>query len=303
MLLRSTNRSFMVLACVLTMSQLLLAAPPVIGVAMAKGNFRVNESPVVGNANLFEGTVVETGKASSSIRIEKGAQVSLASDSRGRVYVDRLVLERGTSELGTANGYKVEALGLRIETTTPGSSARVALQDGGKLVQVAALSGPVRVLSSEGFLVGNVAAGHSLEFEPQSAGAAAPSAMSGCLVKTDGDFFLTENTSGVKIQLLGSNLDREAGNTVEVVGTTVANQQVQVNKIHRLSRGCDAAAAGAAGSGSSGAGSAAKAGAVKAAGLSVTAKAVIAGVAVAAAAGGGVAAYHATQDSSTSSSR
>ncbi len=298
MLDRLSIRSLLALVVVLAMSNWLLAASPVIGVAMAKGGFRVNDAAVTGNATLFDGSVVETAKASSNIRLQSGATLNLAASSRGRVFEHRAVLERGAGEV--SGGYVMEALGLRVESDAPAATARLAVSQG--KLEVAALTGSFRVLNNAGFLVGNVGAGRALAFEPQAAGAAAPSTLTGCLSKSDGKYYLTDDASGVKVQLTGSKLENEAGNRVEVVGTSIGSDQVQVNTLKRLSRGCSAAgAAAAAGGGKAAATGAATAG--KAASMAAGTKAVIAGVVVAAAAGTGAGVYQATRDETPTSSR
>ena len=287
MIKRLTRRSLVSLVLVFAVNHS-LAAPPVIGVVVAKGEFRVNESPVTGNATLFDGALIETGKASSSIHLSRGTALNLAGGSRVRVYRDRLVLERGESELVSGDGYTLEALGLRVQPSTPGVSARVVLQ-GGKAVQVAALAGEVRVLTGADYLVGKVTPGRILEFEPQAEGAATSSKIRGCLAEVDGKYYITDVTSGVRMQVSGEGLEKEVGNEVEITGAS-AGDQVQAKGIERLAVGCRAGAEEAA----AGKSRSAKAAAGKA--MTGTTKAIIAGVSVAAVAGTVAGIAVATQD-------
>jgi len=292
MITRFHNSSFVALALALTLNYS-LAAPAALGVATARGGFLINGSPVEGNATLFDGARIETRKASSSIRLGSGATAGLAGESRALVYQERLVLERGQGELASASGYRMEALGLRIEPSAPGASARVTLR--GDKVVVAALGGAVRVRSGAGFLVGNVTPSRTLLFSPQAAGAATASTMRGCVTEEDGKYYLTDTTSGVKVQVSGPGIDQEAGNDVEITGTAIGADQVQVNSINRLGSGCKSSAAPAA--------AAAGAAAGAAGGMTAGATAVIiVGVAVAAA-GAGYGAYRAQDDDGQSSSR
>ena len=262
-----------------------LAAAPVVGVAVARGEFRVNDSPVTGNATLFDGAVIETGKASSAIHLSRGGTLNLAGQSRARVYQDRLVLERGQTELVSSGGYTLEAAGLRIQPSAAGVSARVALQ-GEKIVQVASLAGEVRVLTGADYLVANVAPGRILEFQPQAEGAATPSKIRGCLEEADGRYYIKDVTSGVRMHVTGEGLAKEVGNEVEVTGASVG-EEIQVSQIERLASGCH----GEAGSGRS---RAAKAAAGR--GMAGSTKAIIAGVSVAAVAGTAAGIAVATQD-------
>ncbi len=132
-----------------------------IGVAQADGSFRVDDNPVVGNATLFAGNMIQTEKASSSLRLNGGARLSLASDSRGQVFETRLLLEKGAGEWSGAAGYAVEAMGLRILTSTPGSAGRVAI-NGGRKVQAAALAGSLRVTTADGTVVALLKPGAAL---------------------------------------------------------------------------------------------------------------------------------------------
>ena len=62
-----------------------MAAAPVVGVLTAKGSFTVDNAPMTGNATLFEGSMIETGKSFSYLRLNTGAQMQLAAASRGIV--------------------------------------------------------------------------------------------------------------------------------------------------------------------------------------------------------------------------
>lgn len=290
MMTRFHNTWLVTLALALT-ANYALAAPAVLGVATARGGFLIDHSRVEGNATLFDGVLIETKKASSSIRLSSGTTLGLAGDSRARVYGERLLLERGQGELVSGHGYRVEALGLRIEPSAPGVAARVAVE-GEKVVQVAALGGEVRVLTGAGYLVGRVTPSRILQFEPQAAGAATPSKMRGCVTREDDKYYLTDVTSGVKTQVVGGGIEQEAGNDVEIQGTATGDQ-VQVNSLERVSSGCRVAPGGKAGKAAGAAGAAGGAAAGAAAGGATTA--IIAGVAVAATAAG-VASYKVTHD-------
>ena len=268
-----------------------MAASPVIGTVVSKGGFRLDSFSVKGNATLTEGSTVETGAASSLMQLSSGVLVTLASDSKGKLFGDRMLLEKGGGQLERAAGFRVEALGLRIQPETGQSSARVALA--AKRVRVAALAGSFRVLNGSGVLIANVAAGSALEFEPQPAGG--PTRMAGCLSNRSGRFLLTDETTNVSVEATGAGLSKEAGNRVEITGAMDsaatpadgASQLIRVTQVKRLSQGCGAgkgAAAAAAGAGGAAAGAGAGAGA--AAGIAAGTVAIVGGVAAAAVVGG-----------------
>ncbi|MCC6291369.1 MAG: hypothetical protein IT164_01865 [Bryobacterales bacterium] len=285
-----------------------LAASPVIGVVTARGGIRMDESAVNGSGTLFEGTTVETGRTASNLRLNNGMNVQLASGSKGIVYGDRLVLTRGGGQLATppaaAASYRVEARSLRVEPVGSGASGTVQLTAGNR-VQVAATRGNLRVTNGRGVMIASLAAGRALDFAvPEEAGAFGPALVTGCLVKRDGRFFLTDEAAGVTVELKGS-LEQYAGHRIQVNGSQIpdakpaagASQVVQAGDVKQLSDKCSSkaakvgagAGAGAAAAGTAGAaaGGAATGGAV-AVGSAIAAKAVIAGVIVAAATTGAV---------------
>jgi hypothetical protein len=286
-----------VMGCVLSLAPPLRAATPAIGTAVTQGSFRVDDSTVAGNATLFEGATIETRQSSSSLDLASGPRLLLGADSKGRIFGDRLVLERGSGEMHDAAGFRIETRGLTVRTETGRSAARIVLA-GSTRVQVAALAGGLRVLNSHGLLVAELNPGAALEFEPQLAGnaSAEQEKFTGCLRAGGGHYLLTDEITNVTVELAGSGLDKENGNHMQVTGVmdptgapvSGATQYVRVSTLKRLGRGCpaDKAAAAGAGGNPNSPGNSSGAGAGKAAGLSVTALAIIGGVAAAAIVGG-----------------
>jgi len=240
---------------------------------------------------------VETGKASSELQLAGGARVSLGAGSRGRVYRDRLILERGAGELERSEGYPIVARSLRVQPAETGGKATVVLGEGNR-VRVSAAGGGVRVTSGSGVLIASVAPGTALVFEPPEAGATAPTTVTGILKKQSGRFILQDETAGVTVELVGSGVEQVIGKRVEVTGTidvtakptAGATAVVRVSAIKRVSDKKVAAAAGAGGGAAGGTAAGGGAGGGAAAGGAaagaVATKAVIAGVVVAAAATG-----------------
>ncbi len=251
-----------------------LAATPAIGMVSAGGSFQVDGARVTGNATLFEGAVIETDRAPSELHWLHGGRMILGADSRGKVCRDRLVLERGQGQIAGSTTYPIEAATLRVLAAQPDSTALVAL-DGPGQIHVTALAGSVRVLNPDGILVANIASGHTLEMETQVAGAAAPSTLTGTVLQRDGHNLLTDETTGVTVELKGENLEATIGKRVEVTGTidasakplAGASQTIQVLEYKILVPTLGRTATG----------------------MTHHTKVIIAGVAVAAAAGGGLA--------------
>lgn len=262
----------------------ILAASPAIGIATAGGSFRVDRTTVTGNATLFDGTLVETGQTGSLLRLDNGVRMQLGTASRGQVYRERLLLEKGEGRIENLDGYNIETGSFRIQPASAGAGARVSLQEGDR-VQVAALAGSLRILRANGALLASLEPGKTLDFDPQAAGAAPPFTVSGCLRKVDGRYLLKDDTVGVTIELQGSEIESNLGQHIEVAGTDVAGVQpapgstevIRVARVTRLPGGCAAASDRAHARTSAG---------PKRAGISKSTKAIIGGVAIAAAGAG-----------------
>lgn len=243
-----------------------LAASPAIGVAQANGNFLIDDAEVVSNGTLFEGSVLETKRASSEILLGGNMRMDLATGSKGQVFRDRLVLKKGAGAVESGTPFSVEARGLQVVSGAGRTAARVSLE-GENFVQIAAVLGNLRVMDSNGILLAALPAGRALGFDTQASGASAPTTVVGEVSKEDGLYYVTDETTGVKFEVQGENLEGLVGQRVSVTGTIVpsstagAAQILQVTGVEKLSVG------GAAGG--------------SATGMSAATKTVIAGVAIA----------------------
>jgi hypothetical protein len=85
------------------------ASPPVIGTAVAKGSFRIDDATVTGNATLFEGALVETRLAVSTLDLSSGTHIALLPESKGRIFGNHLILEKGAGEMGKTAGFHMDA--------------------------------------------------------------------------------------------------------------------------------------------------------------------------------------------------
>jgi hypothetical protein len=257
-----------------------VAAPPVVGTIMVKGSLRLDGATIRGNATLFEGETVETQGTGSTMDTLSGTRVILEPQSKGRVFRDRLMLEKGTVEVSSMPEFHVEVIGLRIQHKSGRASARMALKGTGR-VQVAALEGAAQVSDTQGLLIATLPQGKALDFElPPSPESHSAWKMTGCLSAAKGHFLLTDELTNVTAELKGSQLAGIAGR-VEIAGAmdptetpaSGASQVLRVSQVRRLGKGCPAAATAARSPG-------------KAGGVSATTVATIGGVAVAAVVGG-----------------
>lgn len=259
------------------------AAPPVIGTILAKGSFRLDGSTVKGNGTLFEGSLIETLQAGSSIQLSSGARLSLSAESRGKLYGDHIVLEKGESRLENGTGFRLVALGLTIQPERGSSTGRVAL-DGNTKVRVTALTGSFRVLNTHGMLVASLAAGSALAFEPHPMDPNA-TRITGVLSRQDGHFTITDEVTKVNVEVTGPGLYAQVGRRLEINGSmdptaTPVSGTSQVVRAMQFQTPAPGGPSGTAPAGAGGAGGGA------ATGISVGIIAVIAGVAAAAVIGG-----------------
>jgi hypothetical protein len=276
----------------------LAAAGSPIGMVTTNGNFQVDHSRVWGNSTVFDGSLIETMRAASQIQLNNGVQMRLGAETRATVFQGRLVLESGQGEMAPAHGYEVQARTLRITAVSPDAMARVRL-DNGRRVLVAALRGSLKVTNAAGVMVARLGTGDALNFEPQAAGATAPTHASGCLLEKGGKFILVDRTTNLILELTGAALAAQTGNRVEVTGRTEGvrlgidgvSQVVAVTDMKMVARGGCGAVAKKVGASASAAGAV---GAVGGAAAGGAAGAAAAGGAATGAAGAGAAAAGAT---------
>jgi hypothetical protein len=198
------------------------ASTPAIGVAMSEGTILVNDAQIPGNATVFSGTTLQTQRSSSQVRLKDGAQLRFESDSRGKIFNDHVDLQQGGAKI---SDYSANANGLTIRATG-GASASVALK--GKVIEVAAITGDVRVFNATGGMVANILPGHALDLRRQDGTAVSPSSFVGCPVKSGNNFLITDETSNVTAELRGTKL--AAGQHVQVMGSLIpsANPETQI---------------------------------------------------------------------------
>lgn len=255
-----------------------------IGVVKSNGDFHVNSSALRGNGTVFDGSLLETAAARSVVQLSNGTRVTLTPESRAKLFRDRTILEKGSSEVRNAGKYEVRALGLTMAAESKGTTMQIAMNQP-RRVSVSAFGGAVEVRNAGGMLVAHVMPETSLEFDPQ-AGASTASNLTGCLEAASGKYFLTDETTNLKVEVQGNGVEKAVGSRVKLIGSTIpgevpangASQLVSATDISKLGACKKKIAAGAA-AGGAGAGGAAGAGA---GGLSAGAiAAVIGGVSVA----------------------
>jgi hypothetical protein len=239
------------MGCVVTLT----GSAPSVGIVKSVGDFRVDGSTIRGNSTVFEGSLIETTAARSTVGLG-GSQITLLPNSSVRVYRDRTVLESGSELMRNGEAHTIEAATLQIASAGTDGVVLVAM-GGPKNIKVFASSGSAQVRTATGVLLARLSPGMGLAFTPQ-AGAATAIQMMGVLEFTDSKYFLTDATSKTRVELRGLDLVKFKGKGVLVVGSVIfgatatggASQVIQVTKIELTSESRKAAGlVGVSGSG------------------------------------------------------
>ena len=193
-----------------------------IGTASARGDMRVDSYTVKDNATLFDGSVVETGQASADLRLQKGVEITMSTNSRATLYRSRMVLEQGETELIASGPFELEASDLRVTPDGPGSQCTVSLKPG-NTVEVAALTGVVGVTNDHGVLLARVLPGRTISFAMQQGENSSAFKATGTISFSNGHYFLTVEATGVKYEVVGVDLAKQVGKFVTIVGNIDAN--------------------------------------------------------------------------------
>lgn len=186
-----------------------------IGTASARGDIRVDSYTVKGNATLFDGSVVETGRATADLRLDKGTSITMSTGSRGTLYRDHLVLEQGQGELAASNTFQLVANGLRVSPNESNSRGLVALKTG-NTVEVEALRGSFGV-SHDGIQLASIHPGQVFLFAMQADANPANFSGSGIVSFENGRYFFTSD-AGVKYEVGCKDLHRFVGMKVDLSG-------------------------------------------------------------------------------------
>ncbi len=208
------------LAGVLCLSSYALAASPSIGSVTVRGEAKIDSYDVRGSGTVFDGSVVETGQSISSaadFRLANSATITLLRDSRGTLYRDHLVLQRGTVQLGLTDSFRVQANGLVVVPTEAHSSGVVSI-DPANSVTVEAKNGTLEIRNSSGAGIARVRPGHALMFSSAAGKSPAEFSVSGTVSSENGRYYLYSSETGMKYEVKGDNLQNFDGTSVDASG-------------------------------------------------------------------------------------
>jgi hypothetical protein len=212
------------LAGALCASSCALAASPSIGSVTARGETRIDNYEVKGSGTVFDGSVVETGQSISSeadLRLASSAEIDLWRDSRGTLYHDHFVLDRGTAQLGLTDSFRIQANGLVVVPVEAHSSGIVSI-DPASSVTIEAKNGTLEVRNSAGAGLARVHPGHVLAFASASGKSPAEFSATGTVSSENGRYYFSSAETGMKYEVTGENLQSYVGASVAASGALQA---------------------------------------------------------------------------------
>jgi hypothetical protein len=120
----------MVIVALLAATACLGAKTASIGSVVAHGELRVDGYAIKGSGTAFEGTIVETSpedQSNADLLLSNGTRITLHNNSKGTLYHDHLVLDRGEADLVSSAPFRIDADGLAVRTTGTTASSRIVM--------------------------------------------------------------------------------------------------------------------------------------------------------------------------------
>ncbi|MGA9670259.1 MAG: hypothetical protein WBQ94_13685 [Terracidiphilus sp.] len=206
------------------MSSYALAVTPSIGSVTARGETKIDNQVVAGSGTVFDGAVVETGQSVASaadLRLANNVEITLLRDSRGTLYRDRFILQRGKAQLGSTSSFRVQANGVVVVEAEAHSGGIVSI-DPSDSVTVEAKDGTLEIRNAVGASVALVRPGHPLTFSSLTDKSPSDFSAAGTVSSENGRYYLNSTDTGLKYEVIGDNLQNFAGTSVVASGVLEA---------------------------------------------------------------------------------
>jgi hypothetical protein len=207
-------------AGVLCVSSYALAASPSIGTLTARGETKIDNYEVRGSGTLFEGSVVETGQSISSsadLRLANSEEITLWRDSRGTLYRDHFLLQRGKVQLGLADSFSVQANGVVVVSAEAHSSGFVSI-DPANSVTIETKDGTLEIRDSSGASIARVRPGHPLQFSSLTDKSSGELSATGTVSSENGRYYLDSSETCMKYEVKGASIQNYVGTSVVASG-------------------------------------------------------------------------------------
>jgi hypothetical protein len=214
------GRMYVLAGALCASSCALAASPSIIGSVTVRGETKIDNHDVQGSGTVFDGSVVETGQSISSsadLRLEKNGEITLLRDSRGVLYRDHFVLERGAAQLGLTDSFKIQASGVVVVPTEANSSGIVSI-DQANSVTVDAKNGTLEIRNSSGAGLARVRPGHPLAFSSVAGKSSSDFSATGRVSSENGRYYLDSAETGMKYEVKGEGLQSYNGHSVLASG-------------------------------------------------------------------------------------
>lgn len=208
------------LAGALCVSSCALAASTSIGSVTARGEAKIDSHDVQGSGTVFDGSVVETGQSISSgadLRLANSEEITLLRDSRGTLYRDHFVLERGAAQLGLTDSFRIQANGVMVVPTEAHSSGVVSI-NAANSITVETKNGTLEIRNPAGAGVARVHSGTALTFSSVTGKSTSEFSATGTVSSENGRYYLSSPETGMKYEMKGDNLKDYEGSSVVASG-------------------------------------------------------------------------------------
>jgi hypothetical protein len=204
----------------LCISQCALAASS-IGTVTVRGETKIDNYEVRGSGTLFNGSVIETGQSISSgadLRLAGKEEISLGRDSRGTLFHDHFVLQRGTAQLGVTDSFQIQANDVVVVPTEANSSGIVSI-DSAKSITVETTEGTFEIKDSTGASIARALPGHPLKFSALAGKSSSEFSTTGTVSANNGHYYLDSSETCMKYEVQGGSVQNYVGDSIVASGS------------------------------------------------------------------------------------
>lgn len=160
------RRKLLTTVAILCANSYLVAGTISIGSVASQGELQVDNYPINVTGTVFEGSQIETGSSAQSdaeVRLANGVKLTLYRDSRGTLYRDHFVLQRGAVDVAGSSAFHTEISGLVITPSASHGRGLISLGSEGA-VDVLTRAGDLEVTRNGGEVLALVHSQKSLAF-------------------------------------------------------------------------------------------------------------------------------------------
>jgi hypothetical protein len=184
---------------------------PAIGLVVSPGDFQIDGSRARGNGSLTSGATVDDLKSPTHVSLTNRTRFDLAPEAQGQIFSDRLILNKGMTQVWPADGFAVVANGLRLDSVAALSNFRVWRLDE-MTISVTAVSGMAAAQTATGTPVAQIPEGQTREV----------SIVSGCLGEVKSHYLVRDQTTKMLVEVRGPDVAGHLNRRVNITGVVDA---------------------------------------------------------------------------------